>query len=240
VSIRVNSKRAAVAISTVALIVIVVGAFGALVYQQSQFRFTQQELRGHGDYYNLYSDVESYRAITIHEYTMLGVPSLITAQTTDISQAVLANSTRYEIFDYITQNPGLQFRALAGALCLPVGLAEYHLGVLVKSGLVSFIRDGRYKRFFISKKFSKREMLTICLLRHRTAKKIVETLLRKRQLSHCKLAGEVQITPQALTWQMKTLGNTEFMLQVNDGLKTIYSLDESCAPMLHKCLAIVE
>ena len=83
-------------------------------------------------------------------------------------------------------------------------------------------------------------MMLICLLRHKTAKKIVETLMSKRQLSHGKLAGEVAISSQALTWQMKTLGNTEFMLQVNDGLKTVYSLDESCAPMLQKCLAIVE
>jgi hypothetical protein len=64
------------------------------------------------------------------------------------------------------------------------------LGVLVRSGLVSFVRDGRYKRFFAAKRFSKRETAAICLLRHKTAKKILEALLCRGQLSHGKLADE--------------------------------------------------
>ena len=145
-----------------------------------------------------------------------------------------------EIYDFISGNPGVSFRAICAGLCLPVGLAEYHLGVLVRSGLVSFVRDGRYKRFFVAKRFSKRDMAAICLLRHTTAKKILETLIFRKQLSHGKLADEVCITSQALTWQMKTLGKTEFVLQVNEGLKTIYSLDDSCEPKLKAYLAVVK
>jgi predicted transcriptional regulator len=103
----------------------------------------------------------------------------------------------------LVESPSVQFRALCSALCLPVGLAEYHLGVLIRSGLVSFVRDGRYKRFFISKRFSKREIQAICSLRHKTVKRIIETLLCKKQLSPGSLAGEVAITSKALTWQMK-------------------------------------
>jgi predicted transcriptional regulator len=83
-------------------------------------------------------------------------------------------------------------------------------------------------------------MLTISLLRHETAKRILEALLNKKQLSHGELAGEVSITSQALTWQMKRLGKTEFVLQATEGLKTIYSLDEASAPMLMQYLALVE
>jgi predicted transcriptional regulator len=229
-----------VASSALALTFIIIGCFAAQMYQQSTFRYISTERSGH-HLVVINSSVTSYKAITINQYTLIAVPSLINLQSPNISQnSLLTNSTRYQIYDYVTQNPGLQFRALCGALCLPVGLAEYHLGVLVRAGLVSFVRDGRYKRFFTSKRFSKWEIMLICLLRHKTAKKIVETLLRKRQLSHGRLAGEVAITSQALTWQMKTLGNTEFLLQVNDGLKTIYSLDTSYEPMLQKYLAIVK
>ena len=133
----------------------------------------------------------------------------------------------------------MQFRAVCAGLSLPVGLAQYHLGVLVKAGLVSFVRDGRYKRFFVSKRFTKREMAAISLLRHKTAKKILEALLSKKQLSHGRLADEVSISSQALTWQMRSLRNTEFVLQVNEGLKTVYSLDEDSAPLLRTYLAIV-
>ena len=83
-------------------------------------------------------------------------------------------------------------------------------------------------------------MLTISLLRHETAKRILEALLHKKQLSHGELASEVSITSQALTWHMKRLGKTEFIMQANEGLRTIYSLDENSTPMLMHCLALVE
>ena len=44
------------------------------------------------------------------------------------------------------------------------------------------IRDGRYKRFFVSKRFSKREMLAICLLRHKTTRRIIEVLLQINEI----------------------------------------------------------
>jgi predicted transcriptional regulator len=171
-------------------------------------------------------------------YLLLALPTAF--RVSDTSQAPFNNGTRTQIYNYIEDNPGVQFRGICAALSLPVGLAQYHLGVLVKSGLVSFIRDGRYKRFFHAKKFSKKEMLTISLLRHKTARKIFEALLNKKQLSHGELAGEVSITSQALTWQMKRLGKTEFVLQANDGLRTIYSLDKASAPLLIQYLTLVE
>ena len=229
--IPLSVKRAAIALS---LILIVIGCFAAQAYQQKIFTYsyTEEPVRR----LQVYSGITSLKAITIDEYCMLTFPTSTMAQT---SQSYLANSTRAQIYNYIDENPGIQFRAICAGLCLPVGLVQYYLAGLTKAGLVSFIRDGRYKRFFISKRFSKREMAAISLLRHKTAKKIVEVLLCKKQLSHGRLACEVSITSQALTWQMKALRNTEFILHVNEGLKTIYSLDESSAPLLQKYLAIV-
>jgi hypothetical protein len=39
---------------------------------------------------------------------------------------------------------------------------------------------------------------------------------------------------------MKTLRKTEFVLQANEGLRTIYSLDEDSTPMLKKYMTLVE
>ena len=169
------------------------------------------------------------------------MPTTLTADiSANNSQTPFNNGTRTQIYNYIEGNPGVQFRGICAALSLPVGLAQYHLGVLIKSGLVSFIRDGKYKRFFLSKKFSRKEMLTISLLQHKTAKRIFETMLHKKQLSHSELAGEVSITSQALTWQMKRLGKTSFIMQANEGLRTIYSLDEKSAPLLIHYLTLLE
>lgn len=229
-----SSKRVALAL---ALIFIVVGVFAAQVYQQKNFKFSYSEQPVHS--IAVSSGLTSLKAITINEYFMPAFSLSTAVQAPEANQSILTNSTRSQIFDYISQNPGMQFRAICSALFLPVGLAEYHLGVLVRAGLVSFVRDGRYKRFFVAKRFSKHEMATISLLRHKTVKRILEALLCRRQLSHGKLAAEVSITSQALTWQMKTLRNTEFVLQVNEGLKTIYLLDESSKPSLITYLATV-
>jgi predicted transcriptional regulator len=145
-----------------------------------------------------------------------------------------------QICNYVTQNPGVSFRTLCAGLCIPVGLAQYHLGVLVRAGLVSFVRDGRYKRFFASKRFSKKEMSWISMLRHGTARRIVEVLLCRKRLSHGKLADEVEVSSQALTWQMKRLRDCGFMLQTSEGLKIIYELDAASAVQLGDCLSVVK
>ena len=205
-------KRALIAFALASIIVV---SFAAVLQQQRNFQ-----------------------EVTANPYCLLALPTSFVNFAN--SQSTFNNGTRTQIYNYIEENPGVQFRGVCAGLSIPVGLAQYHLGVLIKAGLVSFIRDGRYKRFFPSKKFSRKEMLTISLLRHKTARKILEALLDKKQLSHGELAGEVSITSQALTWQMKRVGKTQFVLQTNEGLKTIYSLDENSTSTLIQYLAFVE
>jgi DNA-binding transcriptional ArsR family regulator len=222
-----------------ALATITLCSFAALLHQQRSFTLTVAAEPS--SLFQVYSGIPSLRAVTTDPYCLLALPT--TSFTADIntnSQPSFTNGTRTQIYNYIADNPGVQFRGLCSALGLPIGLAQYHLGVLIKTGLVSLIRDGRYKRFFQSNKFSRKQKLTISLLRHTTAKQILEALLHKKQLSHGELACEVSITSQALTWHMKRLEKTEFIMQANEGLRTIYSLDENSTPLLVQCLALVE
>jgi predicted transcriptional regulator len=214
----------------------VVGCFATQMYQQKLFSYgyTQQPATK----LQVYNSIASLKAATVDPFSMLAFSLSNVMQTS--TQSVLDNATGAEIYNYIDENPGIQFRAICAELCLPLGLAQYYLAGLTKAGLISYIRDCKYKRFFVSKRFSKREMVAISLLRHKTIKKIVQALLCKKELSHCRLASEVSVTSQALTWQMKSLRSTKFILQVNDGLKTIYYLDKSSAPPLQKYLAVIK
>ncbi len=225
-------KRAIIAFLLASIIMV---SFAALLHQQRSFAFSVTPTR----LVQVYSGTSSLRAVTTGQYCLLALPTSFSVNFAN-SQTPFTNGTRMQIYNYIESNPGVQFRGICAGLSLPVGLAQYHLGVLVKSGLVSFIRDGRYKRFFPAKRFTRKEMLTISLLRHKTAKRILEALLHRKRLSHGELAGEVSITSQALTWQMKHLGKTEFVLQATEGLRTVYLLDEASAPRLVQYLAIVE
>jgi len=224
-------------LTALVLILIVGGCFAASLEQQKKFAYSYSP-RQYG--LQVYPGITSLKAITIDKIVLLALPTSFTVNVPSVgSQLSATNSTRMQIYDYINQNPGVQFRAICAGLTLPVGLVQYHLGVLVKSGLVSFMRDGKYKRFFVSKKFSKKQMAAITMLRHRTAKRIFEALLNKKQLSHGKLASEVCISSQALTWQMKSLKTTQFVMKVNEGLKTIYSIDQASEHLLKSYLAIV-
>ena len=228
-------KRAVIAFVLLSIILV---SFAALVQQQKNFSFSVT--RTSPCTVKVYSGITSLRAISTVPYCPLLLSTSFNVEVQAAGESPFNNSTRMEIYDFVKDNPGIQFRGICAGLSLPVGLAQYHLGVLIKAGLVSFIRDGRYKRFFESKKFSGKAMVTISLMRHRTVKRIFDVLLDKKRMSHGQLACRVSITSQALTWQMKTLVKTEFILQANEGLRTIYSLDEASAPMLKKYMVLVE
>jgi predicted transcriptional regulator len=158
-----------------------------------------------------------------------------TAQT-----SLINNSTRSDVYDFIVGNPGIQFRGICTGLCIAVGTAEFHLGVLKKAGLISFVRDGRYKRFFVAKKFSAKEIKLICLLRHETLRQILKTIVAEKTVSHSKLATNLSITSQGLTWQMNRLREEKIIQECNDGLKVNYSLNDVYVQALPQLLNVIE
>jgi predicted transcriptional regulator len=168
------------------------------------------------------------------------VPFILNVNVAETPASVFNNSTRVEIYDFIKANPGVQFRGICNQLGLSIGLAEFHLGVLKKAGLISFIRDGRYKRFFESKKFSQKEMELIALLRHDTTRSILKTMLERKQISHGKLAYQLSITSQGLTWQMNRLKKEGVIQESKEDRKVTYSLEDSYAPMLTEIINLVE
>jgi predicted transcriptional regulator len=154
--------------------------------------------------------------------------------------SVFTNSTRVAIYDFIKANPGFQFRGICSQLGISIGVAEFHLGVLKKAGLISFFRDGRYKRFFESKKFSQKEMATISLLRHDTTKSIIKTMLEEKRVSHGELACQLSITSQGLTWQVNRLKKEGVIQESKEGMKVLYSLEQAYVPMIARLVNLVE
>jgi DNA-binding transcriptional ArsR family regulator len=153
---------------------------------------------------------------------------------------VLTNSTRTEIYEFIKANPGVQFREICNQLGLSIGLAQFHLGVLTKAGLVSFFRDGKYKRFFESKRFLKKEMKIISVLRHETAGSILRAILERKEVSHGELAHELSITSQGLTWQIHSLRKNHLIVQSKENKKLLYSIAHANAPVLTEMAKLVE
>jgi DNA-binding transcriptional ArsR family regulator len=152
----------------------------------------------------------------------------------------LSNCTRLRMYEFIKANPGMQFRGICNGLGLCIGLAQFHLGVLKKAGLISFVRDGRYKRYFESKKYSKMEISLICLFRRGIVRDIFRNLLDKKKMSHGELAQELSVTSQGLTWQMNRLKKARVIQVCTDRKNVIYSSKEFQTTMFAQIVGLVE
>jgi predicted transcriptional regulator len=151
---------------------------------------------------------------------------------------LLNQTTRLQIYSFIINNPGINFRGICNSLTLPIGVVQYHLAVLMRGGLISNRRDGRNKRYFESKKFSSTEMKIISVLRHETAAKILRILHDGESTPHGKLAQRLNISSQALTWHMKQLKEESLVTGRADGATIMYSLDETHFDTIEQCIKL--
>jgi DNA-binding transcriptional ArsR family regulator len=209
--------------------------FMILIIAFSLAAFTQRQK-------DTFFSVAAYKSsaiLTNSPYSLLTLPTFPTPLSLEVnvaenSASVLNNSTRLEIYNFIQANPGTQFRGICNQLGISIGLAQFHLGILTKAGLITFIRDGKYKRFFQTKKYTQKTMQLIALLRHSTPRNILKTLLGTQKISHTELAHQLTITPQALTWQIKHL--TEIIQKNQNPTKTTYQLKTTYTPIITETL----
>jgi len=153
---------------------------------------------------------------------------------------LLNQSTRIEIFNFVRNNPGTHFRDICDSLGLSIGVVQYHLELLTRSGLLSVHRDRRYRRYFESGRFGKTEITTISLLRHETSGMILAVLSERGSIFHKDLALKLDISSQGLTWQINRLRKTGFIGAVKEGMKVKYILNEEYASTVRRCLGLVE
>ena len=156
-----------------------------------------------------------------------------------LHNATLSQPTRNMIFSVIEANPGIHFRGICSILGMSVGVAQYHLGILTKAGLIRSFIDGRFKRFFNSQDFSLWELKIISLLRNKTTGIILTSLLRKKSVSHKSLAQEAGISSQGLSWHIKRLKSLGILDVVCDGVRNEYFLKSEKSEVIEKCLRLM-
>ena len=218
------------------LIFIITISFAGLIQKQkSSVSLSKPSQRTSESLYNLLTFPTTPNSL---QYFV--APVVFDVKIAEAPSSVLCNETRAEIYDFIKANPGIQFRGICNQLGLSIGLAQFHLGVLKKAGLISFFRDGRYKRFFQSNRFSNKQMKMLALLRHDTAKNILTTVLGRKRIFHGELAHELSVTSQGLTWQMNRLEKEGIIQENKQGMRVIYSLEKTYAPVVTEMMTFVE
>lgn len=182
-------------------------------------------------YYLLKHPLQHYGAL------VFAVPSIV--QNTVIEKAPLPeNLTRTQIYNFINANPGMQFRAICGSLGLSIGVVQFHLSQLQRSGLVTSFRKGRYKRFFVADRFTQNEIEAIAAVRLDTVRCILKALLHGKGVGHASLAKKVQISSQGLTWQMHRLLETGLVLENQNGISVSYTVSQKNLAFIVEALAL--
>lgn len=153
---------------------------------------------------------------------------------------LLNQTTRSNIYSYITDNPGVNFRGLCSALSLPIGVVQYQINVLSKSGFISARKRGRNKRFFESRKFTDDEMKMISILKGEKAGRILEMLSENKLISHKTVAEKLEITSQDLTWHIRSLKEDNLIISSHDGKNLNYSLNEVSATTVRRCISLIK
>jgi predicted transcriptional regulator len=141
----------------------------------------------------------------------------------------LNQPTRLEIYNYIKDNPGVHFRGICDGLGLSVGVAQYHLSVLERAGLIVSYTDGQNLRYFENCGYTNSQMKLISLMRHETTAQILTILAQKGSVLHKDVASELGISSQALTWQMNQLKKTGLIMAEVEGINVTYSLNDESA-----------
>ncbi len=155
------------------------------------------------------------------------------------NSTTLNQPTRLEIYTYVTNNPGVHFRGVCNGLGVSVGVAQYHLDVLVQAGLLKAYNDGPNKRYFESRTYAQKDVELISLLRHETAGKILTALAQKGSLLHKDLAHALNVSSQALTWQMTQLKKAGLVEGAKEGLSVRYVLNEKSAASIKSFVASI-
>ena len=152
----------------------------------------------------------------------------------------LDQPTRADIYQYVEANPGVHFRGICEALCLSVGMVQYHVGLLVCAGFLSVYGDGNMQRFFAAGKYGQREMKAISLLRHKTKGNILRIINRKKAASHGEVAAELHVSSQAVTWQMHQLLCEGIVEATSCGLQLNYRINQTYIETVSHAIDLLE
>ena len=157
------------------------------------------------------------------------VPIVLGAGIHSNSTPLLNQPTRLEIYNFVKSNPGVHFRGICDRLDLSVGVVQYHLSILEHACLITVHSDGQNKRYFEHNAFTKTEVKLISLMRHETTGKILTTLSQNSLALHKDIARSLDVSSQALTWQMNQLKKTGLINAEKAGINVKYSLNDANA-----------
>lgn len=143
--------------------------------------------------------------------------------------------TRRRVFEHVSAHPGLHMRELQRQLAMSAGTLEYHLHVLVREGLLTQRRQGRYARYYVATQLGRREKDILAYLRQEIPRRVCARLLLDPEQSHSELLRHFAIAPSTLSFHLRKLLEGGVVAGRRDGRETRYRVLEP--ELVAKCLS---
>lgn len=138
--------------------------------------------------------------------------------------ALLENNIRQQIFEMISQNPGVNVSEISRRLDIAWGTATHHLQKLRHEKLVSIRMTSNQKCYFPNGgTYTPREMDVMSAVKHPTAKQIAEFLIQNGARCHRDIAEALQLTPALVSFHTSKLIQNGVLAREKQGRNTIFT-----------------
>lgn len=147
---------------------------------------------------------------------------------------VLENDTRYDLYEFLRQNPGMHLRAIAESLELSTTNVLWHLRKLEDADLVRGKKLEGYKVFYPVEggMEGKRHAMASAVLRNDNAQTILEYIAANPGAHQREMARAIGVNHGTVRWHLRKMVNTDLLLQVKREHAIQYYLTDLGAAVL--------
>ncbi|HEX2022886.1 MAG TPA: helix-turn-helix domain-containing protein [Candidatus Thermoplasmatota archaeon] len=130
---------------------------------------------------------------------------------------VFENEVRERIFAAIRDRPGIAATDLAREASVAWGTTIYHLDVLEQTQMVTSIREGRHRRYFLNGAQLPGSKVAVAILHNEVTRSVVDRVRAAPGATQKELAEATGMTPQALHWHLVRLVGAGLVRKEREG-----------------------
>lgn len=141
-----------------------------------------------------------------------------------MSDPNLELASRRAIYQYVADNPGVNFRMLLDDLDYAQGTLQYHLRWLADEDLIEVSDDGQYTRYYPAAEFDEADQTVMNALRREYSRRILAHLLAEGPLTTSDLSDRIDKAQSTVSWHLSTLAEVGLVTKERDGRRVIYEV----------------
>ena len=124
----------------------------------------------------------------------------------------------------IEEHPGVNLSSIAQVLGMSVPLVDYHTRYFEKHGLVSVVKEGGFKRYFVAGVVGVVHQRWFGVLRQEMPLRIVLFLLKNPRSRYPDICGCLEVSKSTVSYHMKKLVRCGAVVVSVDGEGWVYSV----------------